>query len=525
MEAARLAKAGATLALLALLVAACAPALTADLGTGRPLVIGIVGDPAALTEDDPTGRVVWDLVSEPLVQRTATEDLAPLLVTSVPSFATGDLEVAEDAGAPNGRLVATFHLRSGLVWQDGQPLTADDVRFAFEEDRTAPAGSMARARADRIERIDVLSGTAFQVAYRAGERWDQFALGPRALPRHLLEGATPAARARYAARPLHAGPYRIAGRSPGLIDLEAFADHAGGPPHIERIEVHSYPNSDAVLEALRSGEIDVGPWPDLDADIWSTLDRTFDGRSRVALYTPAQAVAMLRLGPRLRDPDVRHAIALAIDRQRIARSVFGGRARVPDSYMVAPLWAATSATEAAPFDPATARALLIRAGYHPGSFGIMERGSDRLVVSLVVPPVPALVEAAHGIAVDLAGIGIAVDVTQRSADEVQSRIDHDDLDLALAIENADDPVVATDRYRGRVSEWFDVLADAALHASGRTDKTAVYAEAQRLWALSDVALPIFQPLKVDVVPVRLEGARPAAHSAPLTWDAYDWRAP
>lgn len=170
------------------------------------------------------GRVVADMVMEPLVRKTPTEDLEPRLVVSIPSFAAGDLEVAEDAAAPTGRLVATFRLRDGLRWQDGASLTADDVRFAFDEDRAAPVGSEERVRADRMERIDVLDQRTFRVTYRAGERWDQLALGPRALPRHLLDGAGPEARARYAARPVHAGPYRIVDRTPGTIVLEAFAD-------------------------------------------------------------------------------------------------------------------------------------------------------------------------------------------------------------------------------------------------------------------------------------------------------------
>jgi ABC-type transport system substrate-binding protein len=524
VEAARLTRAAA-IACAAVLLAACTPARASTTFADRPLVIGIVGDPASITEDDPVGGIVWSLVSEPLVQRTATEELEPRLVTAIPSYANGDLELVEDASAPTGRLVATFHLRSGLTWQDGRPLTALDVAFAFEQDRAAPDGTPERERADRIDRVDVLDATTFRVAYRPGERWDQFALGPRALPRHLLAGATPEARARYAAAPIHAGPYRIVDRSPGRIDLQAFTGHTGGPPRIARITVASYPDRDAVLGALRSGEVDVGPWPDLDADIWSTLDRTFDGRDEVVLYTPAQAVAMLRLGPRLRQEEVRRAITLAIDRSRIARAVFGGRARIPESYLVAPLWAAASGSDPPPVDVPQAQALLAKAGYRQGTFGIMERGSDRLVVTLVVPPSTALVEAAHGIAADLAGIGIAVDVLERSNDEVERRIAQDDLDMALVIERAEDAASATDRYRGRVFPWFDVLADAALEADGRADKKELYAEAQRLWAQAAIALPIFQPLKVDVVPARLQGTRPAAHSAPLTWDAMDWRAP
>ncbi len=484
-----------------------------------------MGDPVSLLGDDPVGAVVGAMVTEPLVRRTPTEDLEPRLVVSVPSYANGDLRVVQDAGAPTGRLVATFRLRDGLRWQDGAPLTAEDVRFAFEQDRTAPVGSEARTRADRMEQVDVIDARTFRVAYKAGERWDQFALGPRVLPRHLLEGAGPEARARYASMPVHAGPYRIVDRTPGRIDLEAFSGYVGGPPAIDRIVVRSFTDRAALLSAVRSGEVDVAPYPGFDADLYATLDRTFDGKKEQVLYTPAQTVAMLRVGGRLRDPAVRDAISLAVDRARIARSVFGGRARIPDSYLVAPLWAATDVPAAPRVDPAAARGLLSEAGFHPGNFGIAERGNERLVVSLLVPPSPALAETAQGVAVDLAAIGIAADVTQLPASEVERRVARGDYDLAIVLEMADDPLVATDRYRGLVSPWFDVLAQAAREAEGRPDKRILYLECQRLWSEAAVALPLYQALKVDVVPARLQGVRPASHGAPITWNVGEWRVP
>ncbi len=514
----------AVLAGVIVLLSACAPAPTAP-ATRGPLVIGIVGDPASLLEDDGVGSVIAALVTEPIVRLTATDELEPRLVVSIPSFANGDLRIVQDASAPTGRLVATFHLREGLRWQDGAPITADDVRFAFDQDRVAAVGTQTRTRADRIERIDVVDPHTFRVAYRAGERWDQWALGPRILPRHLLEGANAQALARYASMPVGAGPYRIVSRAPGRIDLEAFPGYVGGRPSIERIVVRSFTDRSSLLIALRSGEVDVAPYPDFDADLYATLDRSLDAKTQQVLYTPAEMVAMLRFGGRLDEPAIRRAISLAVDRERIARTVFGGRARIPDSYLVAPLWAATDVPAQPRVDVAAARELLLGAGFHAGNFGIMERGAERLVVSLLVPPSPALEDAARGVASDLAAIGIAADVTQLAETEVERRVTQRDFDLALVLEPADDPLVATARYRGLVSPWFDVLAQAAREASDRQEKKVLYLECQRLWSEAAVALPLYQALKVDVVPARLQDVHAASHGAPITWNAGEWRLP
>ena len=483
-----------------------------------------MGDPASLLPDDPVGRVVAGAIVEPLVRRTATEELEPRLATSVPSFANGDLSLTTDAQPPAGRLVATFHLRDGARWHDGEPLTARDVAFAFDQDRAAASGSDARLLAERMDSVEAVDERTARVTYRAGERWDLFALGPRALPRHLLEGADQATRDAYARQPIHAGAYRVVDHAGGVITLEAFADHVLGAPRVPRIVFRSYSSRTLLLGALRSGEIEAAPWPAFDADLAATLERSTSERGLALLYTPAQSVAMLRFGPRLADPAVREAAALTIDRERTARSVFGGRARIPSSYLVAPLWAAEDVVGTPPLDRARANALLAAAGYARGDLGIARRGDDRLIVTLIVPAgSSALLEAARGVAVDLALLGIAVQVTERPPREVDDRILRGDFDLAVREESADDPVLASERYRGAVSPWWDVLLDAARAARDHVEARPLYFEMQRTWWEAKPALPLYQPLKVDIVPARLEGARPASHGAPLTWNASDWR--
>jgi hypothetical protein len=51
----------------------------------------------------------------------------------------------------------------------------------------------------------------------------------------------------------------------------------------------------------------------------------------------------------------------------------------------------------------------------------------------------------------------------------------------------------------------------------------VYAELQRLWSDAVPALPLYQVLKVDIAPARMDGIHPASHSAPITWNVDAWR--
>ena len=495
----------------------------------RDVVIGLVGEPASVFADDPGARVLAAAVTEPLVARDSRGELVPRLAADVPTVESGGLRiVTDDPAAPDGRLVATFRLRDGLLWQDGQPITAQDVRFAHDVDATAAPGTSLRWLADRIESVDVVNPHFVRVVYRANERWDGYALAPRVLPRHLLANADAAVRAAYAREPVHAGAFSVAAWLPGYgVTLAAFKDHVGGPPALGRIEVRFYPDRNALLDALRRGEVDVAPSPALEADLARTLDR-FDDTNGLdtVYYKDAEALDVLRFGTRgkFADNAVRRAIELTVDRQGIVDDIFAGRARVPRSYLVPPLWAAVENAPIARPDRAAARALLAHAGFHHGTFGILERGADRMTATLIIPTgSPARLEAARRVAGDLASLGIAIDVRARPGAEAAATVASGDFDLAIVPIGADDAMRATDAWVGLVDPWFDVLAAAARTAPGRAEQRPLFAELQRIWSEDLPALPLYQRLRVDVAARSLTGIQPTADEGPLTWNAAEWR--
>ncbi|HEY6958906.1 MAG TPA: peptide ABC transporter substrate-binding protein [Candidatus Limnocylindria bacterium] len=495
----------------------------------RDVVLGLVGEPASVFADDAGARVLAAAVTEPLVARDPGGDLVPRLVSEVPTIDDGGLRiVTDDPTAPEGRLVATFRLRDGAVWQDGEPITAQDIRFAHDTDMSAARGSTLRWLADRIEAVDVIDDRTARVTYRANERWDGYALAPRVLPRHLLAGADAAARAAYAREPVHAGPFSVAAWVPGYgVTLAAFKDHVGGPPALGRIEVRFYQDRTAILDALRRGEVDVAPFPDLEADLAHTLDR-FDDRNGLdtVYYKDAEALDLLRFGSRgpFAERAVRKAFELTVDRQALVDDIFAGRARVPRSYLAPPLWAAVENAPIARPDRDAARALLAQAGFRRGTFGILERGPDRMTATILVPSgSPGRLDAARRVAGDVAAIGIALDVRVRPAAEVDAAVANGDFDLALVPASADDPMRATDAWSGLVEPWFDVLAAAARHAVGRDEQRALYAELQRVWSDDLPALPLYQRLRVDVAARSLTGIQPTPDDGPLTWNAAEWR--
>lgn len=478
--------------------------------------------------DEPGAQVLRAAVTESLVRRDPDGGFVARLATEVPTIANGGARIVTDAATPAGRLVATFELRREARWQDGEPITADDVRFAFEDDRAAPQTTARRWMADRVERVERVDDRTVRYTYRAGERWDLYPLVAHVLPVHVLAGASAEKRAQYEREPMHAGPFAVAAWIPGFgMTLSAFPRYVAGVPALGRIEVRFYSDRGAVVDALRRGEVDVAGAPAVEADLTRTLDRFADGPLLQALYKAANAIEMLRFGTKgtvFTDLRVRQAVELALDRRALVETIFAGRARVPRSYLVAPLWAATEPLDTPRLDREGARALLAAAGFRAGRLGVLERGSERMTVTLqVATGSQARIEAGRRLSGDLAAVGIAATVLERSPADVLEAVARGEFDLALVPETTEDPQLASDRYKGLAGPWFDVLLDAAAAAADRADKHALYAELQRVWAESLPGIPLYQELRVDIAPRALEGVRPSPNGDPLTWNAYEWR--
>ena len=512
-----------------MLVVGFATACAAPPPTRRDVVVGLVGEPRTVFDDDPSARFIASAVTETLVRRDAHDELVARLAESVPTLDNGGLRIATDnADAPDGRLVATFRLRDAK-WQDGVPITATDVRFAWQQDQAAAAGTVARWNADRISDVQVLGLRDVRVLYRNGERWDDYALGPHVMPSHRLAQATAEQRTAYGREPIHAGAFAIAAWLPGSITLSAYPGYVLGPPKLGRLEVHFFATRAAALQALLRGDVDIAPWPVLEADLARTLDRFADGTHLLAHYVPTETGTMLRFGSnpkRFGDPLVRKAIELTIDRQSIVDDVFVGRARVPRTYLLPPQWAAAEDVPPARPDRDRARALLLEAGFTKGEFGIVERGGERMTATVFVAAgSQARVDVGRRVAGDLAAIGIAVDVRERPLSDLLSDVRGGQFDLAITSEEAADPQLASQRWSGLVDPWFDALAELAAQAPDRTEKRVIYTEMERIWTLALPALPLYQELRVDVAPQSLAGIQPTPSGSALSWNAFEWSFP
>jgi len=282
-------------------------------------------------------------------------------------------------------------LRDGVQFHDGSPFTADDVIFSLERtdevpNSPAPFTDMVSAIAS-MEKIDDL--TVRIVTNEPAPRLIEDIGRVFIVSKAATEGAT-SEDFNAGTATVGTGPYRFVGWQPGeKLELEAFDGYWGEQPDFAEVEVRFISNDAARVAALLSGSVDlidaVPPTdvPRLESESGVHVSSAKSGRviylglsmrGDVAPGVTDLAGEPLEENP-FRDPNVRKAVSLMIDRQLIVDRVLGGSG-VPAGQLVPEVLDGFAADLPADDpDPARAKVLLAEAGY-PDGFGITVYSSN-----------------------------------------------------------------------------------------------------------------------------------------------------
>ena len=265
-----------------------------------------------------------------------------------------------------------FHLRPGVRWQDGRPLTADDVTFSFEAFADSTLDAPARGYLQGKIRASAEDSQTVRVRFArpSPEQLYDATYHVRIIPRHIWDTIP---RERWAADTslshlVGTGPYHIASWERGrFLTLAADSVESGRrkTSAIGRVIWRFAADPDAALNLLLSHE----------ADLMETVGAP-DRVKRVAADTsfrlmtyPAAVYGFLafrladadgRPHPVLGNRDLRRALAQTIDRPAVGHAVFGEGTRPPPGPMSQLLWIWDDGIKPLRFDSAAARAALSR---------------------------------------------------------------------------------------------------------------------------------------------------------------------
>ena len=248
--------------------------------------------------------------------------------------------------------VFTFHLRDGVTFADGTPFTADDAAFSIHYVQNEWTNGL-KAQMDPVTHVEVVDEHTLRVAVEGGEAAEDAWLWSMG----TLTGAmmTPAGVDKLATAPLGTGPYTVKRFDVGeAIEFDAREDYWGGDVARDGL-IRYFDDPVSAVNALRVGDADV-VWGMQAPQLIDTLPENI----RVGVGTTNGEVLLSMNNTRapFDDPDVRRAVAYAVDRAAVNEVVYNGLGTDTGGAPVPPTDPWYPGRDFYPFDPDKARELL-----------------------------------------------------------------------------------------------------------------------------------------------------------------------
>jgi peptide/nickel transport system substrate-binding protein len=274
--------------------------------------------------------------------------------------------LAESWNASPDGLVYEFALRKGVKFHNGEPVTAEDVKFSFERYRGTAAGSF-KARIAAVEVVD-----AQRIRFRFKQPWPDFmtfygtpATGAGwVVPKKYVEQVGDDG---FKKHPIGAGPYKFVSFMPGVeLVLEANEQYWRKVPSVKRLMFKVITEESTRLAALKRGEVDIVY--SIRGELAEELKRT-PGLSLKPTIIPGSFWVVFpdqwdSKSP-WHDRRVRLAANLAIDRNAINQAETLGFSKITWS-VIPSTFESFWQPPAYPYDAGKAKQLLAEAGYPNG---------------------------------------------------------------------------------------------------------------------------------------------------------------
>jgi peptide/nickel transport system substrate-binding protein len=351
-------------------------------GQGGTAIVGILGNVQSFNPVTNTASTVQDIerymLFTPLVQFDEKLQPKPYLAES---------------WTMDGDTGVTLKLRRDVKWHDGQPVTAEDVKFTFDlaKNPKATSGLVGSVYLTQVKSATVVDPYTIRFAFTNphAQALEDFWWSP--LPKHILGNVAPEQLTQHPfnQKPVGSGPFKFGEFRPTQsLVLEAnptFPAALGGRPKLDRVVFRMIPEATTLVTELLNGTADVIGWtllPDQAAQVKSQSGngyRLSNFPSREFYY-----VGWNNEREPFKDANVRRALGMAINKPQMIQGLLRGFGS--PAHGVIPPWSPmyTNLSQADRYDPAAAKQLLAQAGWRDtNGDGIVEKNGRPLRFTLL----------------------------------------------------------------------------------------------------------------------------------------------
>jgi len=381
------------------------------------------------TRKDPE-TLVWHLGAEPDVLNpiTSTDAYASRIESLVyDSLIERDNEtlewkpkMAERWEVAPDKLHFTFHLRPGIRWQDGVPVTADDILYSFGRimDPKVDAPHL-RVYYQDIEKVEKLDDLTVRFTYKRPYFMAlEFCGGIPIVPKHLFDNGENFNTHHLNRFPIGNGPYRFVAWDTGKkIVLERNEDYFGKTigkmPAIKKISMEVIAEDTVALQVLKKGGLDYASLRPIQWVRQTDSEKFKEKFEKYQFYTPGYSfIGWNMKRPYFSDKRVRRAMTMLVNRESILAKLNFGLGKI----VTGPFYVETKDYDKdvrpLPYDPEGAKKLLAEAGWadHDGD-GILDKDGVPFHFEFLIPSGRKFAERLSTILKeDLRKVGIDMDI-------------------------------------------------------------------------------------------------------------------
>lgn len=281
--------------------------------------------------------------------------------------------------SPNGKIY-TINLKPDIRWHDGKPVTAQDVVFTVGAMQNPQTGARQFSSWQNIQAVANGPG---QVVFTLPTSYGPFAsaLTFPILPEHIL-GKVPPEQLQendFRNKPIGSGPFKYVdlqqvdvSKDKKALQLTRYNDYWSGPSKLSKFSLYVYSNRDDLVKGIQHREVNAASGVRVDAPGLKSVDVTLNNG----------VFALLRMdNPTLKDKNIRKALALGMDRQKL-RTQLGGKKPLEGPIINSQTPLASRVTQSG-YDFTAANQSLDASGWVKDSDGIRRKDGQPLELRVV----------------------------------------------------------------------------------------------------------------------------------------------